>query len=215
MKKFEKLISFQKDFIIYLFPPGLIITCYLAFHFFTTLADSKQGYLLGMIFYWLVGCLVPACLWISKTNRKLLLRIKKVNWWQFVLLVLPVALAFLFGPFKQRIGEATNLIIMLSLPYAFINAFCEEFLWRGLFFAHHQGNYFHAVIVPTIWFGIWHYVPLSVQSASVGNLYFILSAIGLGLCWATVTFYTRSIFWSIVSHTLVDFSGIGMIYYFC
>jgi membrane protease YdiL (CAAX protease family) len=214
MKKFEKLVSFQKDFIIYLFPPGLIIACYLVFHFFATLSDNKQGFLLGMIFYWLAGCVVPVFLWISKANRKLLLRIKKVNWWQFVLLLLPVILAFLFGPFKQRMGEATTLIIMLSLPYAFINAFCEEFMWRGLFFAHHQGNYFHAVIVPTIWFGIWHYVPLSVQPASVGNLYFILSAIGLGLCWSTVTYYTRSVFWSIVSHTLVDFSGIGMLYYF-
>jgi membrane protease YdiL (CAAX protease family) len=111
-------------------------------------------------------------------------------------------------------NEATMLIIILSLPYAFINAFCEEFLWRGLFFAHHQGNFFHAAIVPSIWFGTWHYVPLSVQPASVGSFYFIISAIGLGLCWSTVTYFTRLVFWGIISHTLVDFSGIGMLYYF-
>jgi membrane protease YdiL (CAAX protease family) len=175
---------------------------------------NKEGYLLGMIVYWLFGCLAPAFLWISKTNRKLLLQFRRINWWLLVLLLIPVGLAFLFGPFRQRIHEATMLMIILSLPYAFANAFSEEFLWRGLFFVHHQRNFFHAAIVPAIWFGIWHYVPLSVQPASIGNFYFILSAIGLGLCWSTVTFYTRSIFWSILSHTLVDLSGIGMLYYF-
>ncbi len=202
------------EFIVYLLPPFLIISFYLLFHFLVSIHGNKEGYLLGMIGYWLVGCLVPVFLWISETNRKLLLQFRSVNWWQIILLLAPVALAIFFGPFKQRIGEATVLIIILSLPYAFINAFCEECLWRGLFFVHHQGNYFHAVVVPSVWFGIWHYVPLSVQPASVGNLYFILSATGLGLCWATLTYYTRSVFWSILSHTLVDFTGIGLLHYF-
>ncbi len=214
MKKFDRLISLQKEFIIYLLPPGLIIICYLAFHFFTTIVDNREGYLWGMIFYWLIGCSIPIFLWTSKRSRKLLLQVKKINWWQGILLILPVALAFFFGPFKQRINEAATWIIILSLPYALVNAFCEEFLWRGLFFVHHQGNFFYAVIVPSIWFGIWHYVPLSVQPASIGNLYFILSAIGLGLCWGTVTYYTRSVFWNIISHTLLDWTGIGVLFYF-
>ena len=130
MKKIERLISFQKEFIIYLLSPELIITSYLAFHFFTTIVDNRQGYLWGMIFYWLIGCSIPIFLWTSKRSRKLLLHIKKINWWQVLLLIVPIALALFFGPFKQRINEATVRIIILSLPYAFINAFCEEFLWR-------------------------------------------------------------------------------------
>ncbi|HET9824241.1 MAG TPA: CPBP family glutamic-type intramembrane protease, partial [Chitinophagaceae bacterium] len=88
------------------------------------------------------------------------------------------------------------------------------FLWRGLFYAHHPLNFFYAVMVPSIWFGIWHYVPLSLEPAFVGNLHFILIAVGLGMCWATVTYFTHSIFWSIVSHALVNFSGMGAVYYF-
>jgi len=214
MKGTERLIALQKEFIIYLLPPLLIVIFYLVFRFFATITSEKDAYLLGMTFYWIFGCLVPAFLWINSKNRKLLLRIKKINWWQLILILLPVSLAFLFGPFRQRINEATMMVIMLSLPYACVNAFCEEFLWRGMFYAHHQGNFFHAVFVPSIWFGIWHYVPLSVQAASIGNLYFILSAVGLGLCWGILTYYTRSIFWSIVSHALVDFSGLGALYYF-
>ena len=214
MKKFERLISLQKELIIYLLPPFVIISFYLVFHFFTTIASGKEAYLLGMTFYWILGCLVPAFLWINKTNRKLLLRIRRINWWQLILVLAPVSFAFLCGPFRQRINEATTMALMLSLPYACLNAFCEEFLWRGVFYVHHQGNFFHAVFVSSVWYGIWHYVPLSVQPAPIGNLYFIVSAIGMGLCWGALTYYTRSIFWSIVSHALVDFSGIGAIYYF-
>jgi membrane protease YdiL (CAAX protease family) len=210
----HRKLLLQKEFIIYLLPPLLIISCYLVFHFFTMINGRQEGYLLGMIFYWLVGCVLPAFLWISKTNRKLLFRITRVNWWQITLLVIPVTLAVFFGPVRQRLHETTVLIMILSLPYAFVNAFCEELLWRGLFFVHHPGNFFYAAVVPSIWFGIWHYAPLSVQSASIGNLYFILAEIGLGLCWGAVTYHTRSIFWSLVSHTLVDFFGLAVLFYF-
>ena len=214
MKNVAKLTSLQGEFIVYVFPPVLIAFFYLLFHFLRVITNDKEAYLMGMIFYWLIGCLLPAFLLISRTSKKLLLRVKKINWWQIVLILLPVLLVMFFGPFRQRIHEATILIIVLTLPYAFVNAFCEEFLWRGVFYVHHQLNFFHAVIVPSIWFGIWHYVPLSIHPASVGNFYSVLSAVGLGLCWGTVTYYTRSIFWNIISHAMVDFSGIGVMLYF-
>jgi uncharacterized protein len=199
---------------MYLFPPLLIIINYLSFQFFVGISGNKQGYLTAMIFYWLVWCIIPFILLVSKNNRKLLLRIRSINWWQTVLLIVPILLAILYGPFKSRVGEVSPLIISLSLIYAIANAFSEELLWRGLYFDHHQGNFFYAVIVPSFWFGIWHYAPLSVQPASAGNFYFILSAMGLGLCWASVTWFTRSVFWSIISHILVDFSGLGALYFF-
>ncbi|MES1215102.1 MAG: CPBP family intramembrane glutamic endopeptidase [Bacteroidota bacterium] len=199
---------------LYLFPPVLIVGNYLSFQFFSNLSGNRNGYLAGMIFYWLFWCLLPFFLLVSKGNRKLLLKIKRINWWQIVLLSIPVLLAFLFGPFRSRIGDASPLIIALSLIYATVNAFSEELLWRGMYFDHHQGNFFYAAVVPSIWFGIWHYAPLSVQSSLSGNFYFMISAIGLGFCWSIITYYTRSVFWSIISHILVDFFGIGALYFF-
>ncbi len=199
--------------IIFLFPPVLIIVNYLAFTLFTGISGNKTGYWSGMIFYWLLWCIVPVFLLISKSNRKLLLKIKRLNWWQTLLFILPVALVILFGPFKNNLVEASLPIIILSLLFAFINAFCEEFLWRGLYFDHHPGNFFYAVIVPSIWFGIWHYVPLSIQSSSISNFYFILITIGMGFCWSVITFYTRSVFWNIISHTLVDLTGLIVLYF--
>ena len=202
-----------RELLSYLFAPVLIVVCYLMFHFLSTVSGDKTGYLLGMIFYWVFCCILPAFFWIDKTNRKLLFRIKRLNWWQWILLILPIVLAVLFGPFHERIRDATTVVIILSLPYAFINAFSEELLWRGVFFVRHQGNFFYAAIVPAVWFAVWHYVPLSILPASVGNFKFIVSALALGLCWGTVTYYTRSIFWSIISHTLLDFTGLGVIFY--
>ena len=201
-------------FMLYLFPPVLIIGNYLFFQFTVTIAGSKNGYLLGMICYWLIWCTLPFLLFVSRINRKLLFRLTKISWWQILLLIVPVILAFSFGPFKNRIGDVSPLIIILSLIYATVNALSEELLWRGIYYDHHQANFFYAVIVPSAWFGLWHYAPLSIQPASASNFYFIISAMGLGLCWATVTFFTRSIFWSFISHLLVDFSGIGALYFF-
>ncbi len=215
MNFFRQLAALRKHFIVYLFPPILIVVNYFAFNFFVSITGTKEGYLTGLIFYWIVFCsILPVLLWVNKENIKRLLQIRKINWWQFILVFLPVILAFGFGPFRSRISEATPLIIFLSLLLAFVNAICEEFLWRGLYFDHHQANFFYAIIVPSIWFGIWHYVPLSVHAAGISNFYFILSAIGLALCWGIVTYYTRSVFWSVVSHTLVDLSGLGALYFF-
>lgn len=214
MEKKRAYLLRTETFLLYLFPPVLIILNYLSFQFFVTVSGSKGGYLLAMIFYWLIWCIIPFFFFVSKTNRGLLLKIKRINWWQIILLIIPVLLAVFYGPFKNRIGEASPLIISLSFIYAVINAFSEEILWRGLYYDHHQGNFFYAAIVPTIWFGIWHYAPLSVQSGSSGNFYFIIGAIFLGICWAIVTWFTRSVFWSIISHTLVDFLGLGAFYFF-
>ena len=197
----------------YLFAPLMIVVCYMTFHFLSAVTGDKTGYLLGMIFYWLFCCILPTLFWIDKKNRKLLFRVMRPKWWQWVLLIIPVILAIFFGPFRQRMHEATMLVVVLSIPYAAVNAFSEELLWRGMFFVQHQGNFFYAVVVSSIWFAVWHYVPLSIRPAEVGNFNFIISALGLGLCWGTVTYFTRSIFWSIVSHTLVDLTGLGIIFY--
>jgi len=60
MKGTERLIALQKEFIIYLLPPLLIVIFYLVFRFFATITSEKDAYLLGMTFYWIFGCLVPS-----------------------------------------------------------------------------------------------------------------------------------------------------------
>ncbi|MBS1633248.1 MAG: CPBP family intramembrane metalloprotease [Bacteroidetes bacterium] len=199
----------HKLFLVYFFPPILIILNYFVFNFLTSLFDVKEGYLAGRFSYWIFFCIIPVKLWISKKNLALLFKVKKMNWWQMILIILPVVFAFKNNTFKTGIEEAAPMTIVLMLLFAVVNAFCEEYLWRGLYFNYHQTNIFFSVIVPSVWFAVWHYVPLSIYPPGMGNFYFILSVFGMGLCWGIVTFYTRSVFWNIISHTLVDIAGIG------
>lgn len=214
MNLLYQLAPLRKYFIVYLFPALLVIVNYFVFNFFITAFNIKDGYLSGMLFYWTFFCIIPVLLWINKRNRKILFRIKKINWWQVILILLPVAFSLRLGPFRNNIADATPFIILIGLLYSIVNAFCEEYLWRGLYINHYQANFFYAVIVPSVWFGIWYYVPLSVHPAANGNLYFILSAFGMGLCWGIVSFFTRSVFWAVISHALVDFLGINVLIFF-
>ncbi|MBS1919347.1 MAG: CPBP family intramembrane metalloprotease [Bacteroidetes bacterium] len=206
-------IPIQKRFTIYIFPPLLIIANYFAFNFFVSLFNKMEGYLSGMIFYWLFFCIIPVLLWVNKRNRKLLFRITKINWWQIILLISPILFAFVISPFRNGVTAAAPSIISFTLLYSLVNAICCEYLWRGLYFSQHQTNIFYAAIVPSVWFGIWQYVPLSIYPASIGNFYFILSMAGMGICWSVVTFYTRSVFWAAISHGLVSMLGFEAVYF--
>src|SRR5258706_6570782 len=101
-------------FLMFVFPPMLIIVNYSLFQFFTEVAGNKNGYLLGMICYWGLWCVIPFLLFVSRTNRRLLFRIKPVRWWLSVLLIAPVLMAFLFGPFRDRIAEVSPAVVIVS-----------------------------------------------------------------------------------------------------
>jgi membrane protease YdiL (CAAX protease family) len=207
----DNILNFRREFIYYLFPPVLIAANYFTFRTLSEILGKQNGYLFAMIIYWICWCLLPVFLFTTKRSRQLLLRINKPKGVQWVLLILPPLLAFIFGPFIQRISQASASILFLSLIYAVVNAFSEEFLWRGLFYSWYPANYLKAAIIPSFWFGIWHYAPLGIMGSTGGNFSFILAAIGLGLCWSAVTYRSHNIFWNIISHTLVDWSGLGVL----
>jgi membrane protease YdiL (CAAX protease family) len=209
----QKAPVIRKEYILWILPPAFIIVNYFVFHALTDILGNKQGFFLGMCFYWFC-CLLATSFLVEKKEIKRLLKITKPDWQQAALLLIPVLAAIFFGPFRERIDEATTVIIFLSLLYAATNAFTEELFWRGIYVNHFKTGFFPAVTAPVIWFGIWHYVPLSFHEATVSNFYFVLSAIGLGLCWGIIAYYTKSVFWSFISHLLVDWSGIGALYYF-
>jgi membrane protease YdiL (CAAX protease family) len=209
----KNLYFLRRSFITFLFPAILIISNYIAVHFFTRISGTANGYLGGMIFYWLLWCILPVMLWTSKTNRRLLLKVKRLNWWQILLLIVPVVLVAGFQTMASPVQEVPAGIIVVSALPAIVNAICEEALWRGLFYDHHQANFFYAVIVPAIWYGIWYYVPLSIHPVPAGDFYYITGAVIAGCCWGIVTYTTRSVFWGIVSHFVADWIRLSAIYF--
>lgn len=208
-----RIRTIRREFIIYGYPPLLIIGAYLLFQWLEKAGSDRQGYPLGMTLYWMLGCILPFLLWTKKKARIEILRFGRLQVWMILLLAIPIIITFFTGPYTNGIKGSSAPIITLSVFYALVNACSEELLWRGVYFDHHRGHFFHAVIVPSVWYGTWYYVPLSVQSGQTGNLLIILAAIGSGFCWATVTYYSRSVCWSMISHLLASLTGLGIYYY--
>ncbi len=210
----ERRIQLRREFIIFLYPPVLIVAAYYAFDFFAGLFGNKQGFAIGMAAYWLAGCLLPSTGWISLRSRKILLRFKKLNTWQWLLLITPVALSLIFIPFTYGLGKVKPELMVLTLVLSLFHAFCEEFFWRGLYYDHHQGNFFYASVVPSVWYGIWHYVPLSLLPAEIPNFYFIIIAAALGFFRSLLTWYSHSVAWNILVHALLTWLGAGILSYY-
>ncbi len=209
----ERRIQLRKEFLIFLYPPLLIVAAYYAFDFLAGLFGNMQGLILGLVAYWLAGCLLPATGWISRRNRKILLRFKKLTAWQWMLLLLPVALVLIFIPFTSGPGNVKAAILLLIFALSLLHAFSEELFWRGLYYDHHQGNFFYACIVPSIWYGIWHYVPLSLMPVEIPNFYFIVIAAVLGFSRSMLTWYSHSVAWNILVHALLTWLGAGFLSY--
>ncbi len=209
----EKFIQLRREFIIFIYPPVLIVAGYFTFDILAGIWGNQQGFIAGMAAYWLIGCLLPAAAWISRRHRKLLLQFKKLTAWQWLLLLLPAALVLIFVPLTSGPGNAKAAILLLTFVLSLLHAFSEELFWRGLYYDHHQGNLFYATIVPSIWYGIWHYVPLSVMPVELPNFYFIVIATGLGFFRALITWQSHSVAWNIIVHALLTWLGAGILSY--
>lgn len=177
-------------------------------HFFA----PRVAHLLGMVSYWVV-LLVLSLAFLGKTGLWGVLRSRAApDALLGVLLVVPVVLAFGFGPFAKRIPSITPMVLLLSAVLALVNASLEELFWRGVYVDSFSGLW-SAWLVPAMGFAIWHSAPLSVIPYKKGSVPFVLSALLLGLCWGFVAFKMKSIEWTIASHVLVDFSGFGALFY--
>jgi membrane protease YdiL (CAAX protease family) len=84
---------------------------------------------------------------------------------------------------------------------AVMNGVLEEVLWRGLPVALFPGSCRWAVLWPAVWFGAWHLAPGRV---ALGERAWVLAvgAAALGRGLGLVAWATRSIRWTVLSHTL-------------
>ena len=65
------------------------------------------------------------------------------------------------------------------------------------------------MIWPSVWFGIWHYVPVSINNNELtGLIGMIVGPIMMGLVLSYMTKKTNTLWWAIIAHTV---GGIIMI----
>jgi len=85
-------------------------------------------------------------------------------------------------------------IFILLLSTCLGNGFFEELLWRGVYYKLFPNNILFRMIWPSIWFGIWHYVPVSINSNELtGLIGMMIGPFLMGLVLSYMTKKTNTI----------------------
>jgi membrane protease YdiL (CAAX protease family) len=167
---------------------------------------AEAGYLLSFGFYWLVWCLlVPRWLMgkakftaILHDHAPLFSRSNRLAaaLWIFVMLV---AILMYAGDFIR----APLALIVLAVPLATVNGFCEEILWRGLYIRLFPHNPWLA-----LGFALWHFAPQLIFPAE--NIpAFVISTFFLSLPYGYIAYRTGSAKETAFSHSLSGILDLG------
>ncbi len=179
----------------------------------------KRGYFGGFLFYWLLWCLLVP-LWVLGGPRRLPEPLKEAKAGQLaqvdlLLLAGPPLVGYLFA-FPRALRRSNPPIILASAAIALVNATAEELLWRGTYRAAFPNRFVLGYLYPSAGFAVWHLAPQSVVPSrySGGAVSYVISSGVFGLLWGRVAARTGSIRWAVLSHVLLDFSGLGAHIYF-
>jgi membrane protease YdiL (CAAX protease family) len=118
--------------------------------------------------------------------------------------------------FARRIREATPLVLLSSAALALINAVGEEVLWRRIYARVFPRQTVRGYLYPAVGFALWHLAPQSVYPSHMrgGTWSFLAGALLIGLGHGWVAWRTGSIRWTVLTHILTDFLGLGGLLYF-
>lgn len=165
---------------------------------------TEAGYLLGFGVYWLFWCLFIPRVLLGKAEFASILRdcaplFSRRNWPAAVLwlLVTLVAVFMYAGEFIR----ASLVLILLALPLATVNGFCEEILWRGLYVRLFPRNPWLGILYPALGFALWHIAPQIIFPAE-NIIGFVVSTFFLALPYGFIAYRTGSARWTAISHSL-------------
>ena len=196
----------KKQVIAFVIPPVLIVFMYPIFNSLAgVLANDRIAWYLGLIIYWLLWGMVCPLFIIGKEDIVALIHPQKPT----KAIILPISI-ILVGALSARLlvpgieYEKQSLwIYILLLSTCFGNGFFEELLWRGVYYKLFPNNIFYRMIWPSIWFGIWHFVPVSINNNEFSALLgMIIGPILMGLVLSYMTNKTNTLWWSILAHTV-------------
>ena len=195
-----------KRLIAVITPPILLAIMYPIFQFLAgSLENSRIAWYLGLVTYWLIWGSIFPLLMIGFRNIKESVRPNKISKKLLLLLAIPLvgAIGAKLVPGMGEYEKETVLISILVISTAIGNGFFEEILWRGLYTKLFPSNIFLRMIWPSIWFGLWHYIPVSINNNEItGLIGMMVGPIMMGLYFSYVTNKTKTLWWAILAHTI-------------
>ena len=196
----------KKRIIAIIAPPILIAFMYPIFQFLAgTLGNDRIAWYLGLATYWLIWGAAFPVLMIGFQNAKEMIRPQKIS--RKVLLLLAVPLLGAMGaklvPGMGSYEKESILLAILVVSTAFGNGFFEELLWRVVYTKLFPTNLFFRMIWPSIWFGLWHYIPVSINNGELASLIgMMVGPMMMGLYLSYLTRKTNTLWWAIVAHVV-------------
>lgn len=205
----------MRQFALLIAPWLLLASATVVFRRLCARFGPKRGYFGGFLFYWIFWCLLfpmwvlgprhlPALVWAGvepsgPPNRSDLL-----------LLAVPPAVGYSMA-FPRALARANKKIVLASAVQALLNASAEELLWQGTYMAVFPRSLALGYLYPTVGFALWHYAPQVVfPSRYPGGATSCVARAGLfGLLWGRAARRNGFIGWTVISHVLLDFSGLG------
>ena len=191
---------------IALISPLILTGCMvLVFQFTTRVFGERLGWYIGLVIYWLIWGAVYPWLMIGLKSIGHLIRPQKltIKIFFFVLFPLLMAAGYRFVPGMEYQKPSVGILILL-ISTNIGNGFFEEILWRGVYMTLFPESVMYRIVWPSLWFGVWHYAPGSVSSS--GHVIpLMIGACVFGFYLSFLALKTRTIWWSIVTHTVGGF----------
>lgn len=205
-----------RELALWLTPPFALLTSFAVLQSAEFAFGQRGGFTVGLLFYWIVWCLLlPFALFgrvaflelFGRSARGLRLR-------EAILLMIPPAVGFT-TIFPLLLWVGSSRLFVVAAVIAIVNGTCEEVLWRGAYLKIFGDRLWGGLLYPAIGFGIWHVAPLAAHwswspSRALG---LALAAILVGWAYGFVARHTGSIRWTILSHVLMNFAGLGVLAY--
>jgi hypothetical protein len=194
----------QQKLLILALPMILYGTMYTLFTVLVHWFGKDIGYLLSFTGYWLIFGLTIPTLLSGRVHFGSLLKDRtslftRQNWMAASLwLIISAVTLIMYG---EVFIAGSFLLILIALPLATLNGFCEEIFWRGIFVKAFPNNPWLGIVYPAVGFALWHFIPQSVFPADTGYG-FILSTLFLGLAYGTIAYRTGSAKWTAISNSL-------------
>jgi len=194
----------KRSFFILALPILLNVLMSALFLALSHLLGAQAGYLLGFGVYWLFWCLLVPGWLLGKAEFAAILRdraplFRRENWLAALLwLIVTLVAVFMYaGEFIR----APLALILLSLPLATINGFCEEILWRGLYIRLFPRNPWLGILYPALGFALWHLAPQLIFPAE-NVIGFVIATFFLALPYGFIAWRTGSAKWTALAHSL-------------
>ena len=206
-----------QEFALWATPPFALLTSFAVLQSSVLAFGQRIGFTIGLLFYWLIWCLLVPFAILGGTEFRAIfgpaeqeLRLREA-----VLLAIPPVVGFsTIFPLLLWIGNPR--LFVAAAVIASINGVCEEVLWRGAYRSLFGRRIWAGLLYPAIGFGLWHFAPISAHWSwsSARGLWIVLSATLVGVIYGLVVRRTSSIRWTVLSHILMNFAGLGALTYF-